>query len=70
MPDPTTLFLALIFGTIGMVALKRAKSDGNIPCVPLGIALLAFPYFVEGWVLTLAIGGALTFGVWKFWDWD
>lgn len=68
--DPATLFFSLVFGTVGVIALKRAKGEGNISCAFLGIALLVFPYFIDGWIWNLLVGSTLTAGVWKFWDED
>lgn len=66
--DPAAIFFSLIFGAVGIVALKRAKSEGNIACAFIGVALLVFPYVVEGWLWNLIVGIALSAGVWRFWD--
>lgn len=68
MPDPWTLALGVFFGTIGIVALRRGKTETNVTCILLGIALLVFPYFIGGVVPTLVIGVALTAGVWFSWE--
>lgn len=68
MPDPLSLFLSLVFGVIGLVALRHGKQEGNVPCVLLGLGLMVFPYLTDGWVWVLGIGSLLTAAVWHFWD--
>ena len=68
MPDPFSLFLCLVFGVIGLVALRHGKQEGNIPCVLLGLGLMIFPYFVDGWAWILGIGSLLAGAAWRFWD--
>ena len=68
MPDPWTLVLGVMFGTVGIIALKRGKSEANIPCVLIGLGLIFFPYFVGDATYTLLIGLGLTAGVWFFWS--
>ena len=68
MPDPFSLFLSLLFGVIGLVALRHGKQEGNIPCVLLGLGLMIFPYFVDGWTWILGIGSLLVAAAWRFWD--
>jgi hypothetical protein len=68
MPDPVSLFLSIIFGAVGVIAIKRAKTEGNIACTFLGIALFIFPYFLSWWVWVLLVGVGLSAGVWYFWE--
>ena len=51
-----TLFLGLLFGAVGTVYLALAKREGNVTYLCCGIALILYPYFVDGVFLTIAIG--------------
>jgi hypothetical protein len=58
------LFASLIFGVIGIVAFRYGKKNTLFMPMILGIALMAFPYFVpETWLLYV-IGIVLTGAVW------
>jgi len=67
-PDPTSLFLSVVFGVIGLVAFRHGKRESNIFCLLLGIALMVYPYFVNSPLATLAIGAGLTTVIWNIWD--
>ncbi|MFM8682326.1 MAG: hypothetical protein ACKOEG_00865 [Chthoniobacterales bacterium] len=67
MPDPSTLFVIIVFSAVGLAAFRRGKSESNIICFLLGIALMVYPYFVEGLTLNLLIGAALSAAVWQTW---
>jgi hypothetical protein len=61
--DPWTLFGSLIFGTIGLGAFLYGKKAALTAPMIIGVALMAFPYFVsETWLLYL-IGCALCAGL-------
>jgi drug/metabolite transporter (DMT)-like permease len=67
-PAPETIFVIILFSAIGLAAFRHGKRQNNIVCLLLGIALMVYPYFVEGLLLNLAIGAALTAVVWKSWN--
>lgn len=67
MPDAPTLFVIIVFSAVGLAAFRRGKRESNIPCLLLGIALMVYPYFVEGLALNLLIGAALSAFVWRLW---
>ncbi len=67
MPEPSTLFVIIVFSAVGLAAFRRGKRESNILCLLLGIALMVYPYFVEGLLLNVAIGAALTAAVWYSW---
>ncbi len=68
MPDAETLFFGLVFGAVGIAAFRHGKREGNAMCLLLGVALMAFPYFVDGVALTVLVGAGLTAGVWFSWN--
>ena len=54
------LIAGLVFGVIGMYLIKRAKSEAHIPYALIGVALIAYPYFVENIYILWGVGVALT----------
>ena len=67
MPDPSTLFVIIIFSAVGLAAFRHGKTESNMLCLLLGIALMVYPYFVEGLLLNSLIGAALSAAVWRTW---
>ena len=67
MPDPSTLFVIIVFSAVGCAAFRRGKREGNVICLLLGIALMVYPYFVQGLALNALIGAALSAAVWYVW---
>jgi hypothetical protein len=61
-PAPASPVLPCLLGAVGLAAMSRARSEGNVPCPVLEIDLLGYLLFVEGWALVLAVGLALTGG--------
>lgn len=57
--DPSSLFAAFIFGVIGFWLLKPAKEKGSFALGLIALALMIYPYFVEGAILNWGIGIAL-----------
>jgi hypothetical protein len=61
-PSPGALFASLLFGAIGLGALVYARKMSALKPAILGVALMAYPYFVSdnllwsvGIVLTIAL---------------
>lgn len=67
MPDPSTLFVIIVFSAVGIAAFRHGKSESNMVCLVLGIVLMVYSYFVEGLSLNLLVGAALSALVWRFW---
>ena len=53
----------LIFGSIGFVAFVYGKRQSEWRPMALGLALMAFPYFVGNPLALYIIGAVLTFGL-------
>jgi len=51
-----TLFLGLLFGAVGTVYLALAKKEHDVTYLLCGVALIAYPYFVENIALIIIIG--------------
>lgn len=57
--DTATMLLGVVFGAIGMgYCLYARKQRAPVP-LACGIALMVFPWFVDGAWLTAAVGTAL-----------
>lgn len=54
------LFAGLIFGSVGFVAFVYGKKQGRIKTMLLGVALMAYPYFVTNGLALWLIGAGLT----------
>ncbi len=54
------LFLGLVFGSIGGIYLFLARREHSAMYLVVGFALILFPYFVSGVLLTIAIGVVLS----------
>lgn len=59
MPDPGSLFWAILFGAIGLAAFLHGKRNSRPLPILVGLALMAFPYFVSDGLTTFLIGVAL-----------
>jgi len=54
------LFGQILFGAIGLAAFIYGKKQSSFRAMLLGVAIMAYPYFVpETWLL-YTIGGVLT----------
>ncbi|MCB0308969.1 MAG: hypothetical protein KDD48_06320 [Bdellovibrionales bacterium] len=56
MPEPTTLFIGLLFGAIGFGYFLYGKKQKKLVPLICGITLITFPYFVDNPWIALAIG--------------
>ncbi len=65
-PSPSVLFASLLFGAIGMGALVYARKMSVFKPAIIGVALMAFPYFVSDNLLVWVIGIALTISLFVF----
>ncbi len=65
--DVSNLIAGLVFGVVGFWLVKEARRRADFPLFFTGIALLIYPYFVEGWLLSWGIGFALCIVAYYFW---
>ena len=65
-PSPGALFASLLFGAIGLGALIYARKMSAFKPAILGVALMAYPYFVSDSVLLWGVGIALTIALFVF----
>jgi hypothetical protein len=62
--DPALLFLSLITGGIGMVLMVYGKKQDRWPHLVAGLALMAYPYFVETVVMTIVLAVVILAALW------
>jgi hypothetical protein len=56
--DMSSLFAGFFFGVFGVYFIKRGKDLGNIPKILVGLAMVAFTYFVPSpwcWVVGVVL---------------
>ncbi len=66
MLSPAVLFASVLFGAIGFAAFMYGKKSYRWKPLGLGVALMAYPYFISRTWLLYAIGGALCAGLFLF----
>ena len=57
-----------LFGAVGFVAFVYGKKQSEIKPMILGIALMAYPYFVANTIAMYVVGAALTAALFLFRD--
>ncbi len=58
--DTNQILLSVLWGAIGMGYFVYGKKQQRFVPLVSGIALMGFPYFVENWIASVAIGVVLT----------
>jgi len=66
LPTPGNLFWAILFGAIGMGAFVFGKRRGLAKPMIIGVALMAYPYFISDGTLVFVIGAALCYLLYLF----
>ncbi len=66
--NPAALFASILFGAIGLAAFLYGRKMVLWKPMVLGVALMAYPYFVSETWLVYAIGCALCVGLYVFRD--
>jgi hypothetical protein len=56
----TTILLAVLFGLVGFAAFRYGRKNSEPRPLLIGVALMAYGYFVTNAWVSLAIGSALT----------
>jgi hypothetical protein len=59
MPDATTLWFGIVTGAIGMAYIVYGRKQVKFAPALAGIALCAYPYFVDGIVWLSVVGAVL-----------
>ncbi len=66
--DVSSIIASIIFGIIGLWVFRHAKKTANLKNILVGIALMAYPYFVRGAVKNWGIGILLCAVAYYFWN--
>jgi hypothetical protein len=67
-PTFGNLFAPLMFGAVGFGAFLYGKKTTNWKPMVTGVALMAYPYFIDSTMLLYAIGLALCASLYVFRD--
>ncbi|MEO6847395.1 MAG: hypothetical protein ABI443_07695 [Chthoniobacterales bacterium] len=62
------IFGSIVFGAIGMGAFVYGKRTGRWQALIIGVALMAYPYFISSTMVLCLIGAALTAALFLFRD--
>ena len=62
------LFAQVLFGAIGFAAFVYGRKQGQLKPALLGVAIMAYPYFVDNVWLLYGIGAVLTAALFVFRD--
>tara|TARA_R110002126_G_scaffold12416_8_gene53998 strand:+ start:14108 stop:14332 length:225 start_codon:yes stop_codon:yes gene_type:complete len=62
--NPTWLFAGMLVSTVGLGFFMYGKKEARIPHLVAGMAMMAYPGFVESPAAILAVGAALGGGLW------
>jgi len=65
----SSLFASFLVGMIGLGLFIYGKKQTRLPQLVVGMALMVFPYFVEGVLWVYAISAALLLGLWGAVQW-
>lgn len=58
--SPAAILIAVVFSVVGFIAFRRGKREGEPRPLFLGIALMAYGYFVSNAWVSFGIGAFLT----------
>ena len=61
--DPNSLFIDLIFGSIGFALFAYGKKADRWPQIIAGLALMVYPYFVDSTVTLFSVGALIVAGL-------
>ncbi len=64
--SPWGLFGGLLFGSIGFIAFVYGKKNSEFRPLIIGLALMAYPYFIRGTLVLYLIGVGLTAALYFF----
>ena len=62
--DPSSLFVSLTVSSVGFVLLAYGKKQQRLPQVFAGLALMIYPYFVDGWLMMAEVGAVICAALW------
>jgi multisubunit Na+/H+ antiporter MnhE subunit len=66
--DVPSLIAGLVFGIVGLYVFRRGKKESSMRLVVLGLALMIYPYFVDGATLNWVVGFLLSGASYYYWN--
>lgn len=66
--DVPSLIAGLIFGIVGLYVFRRGRKESSMRLVMLGLALMIYPYFVDGATLNWVVGFLLSGASYYYWN--
>ncbi|HWB29159.1 MAG TPA: hypothetical protein VG736_01560 [Vicinamibacterales bacterium] len=63
MPDPSSLFLDLVIGLVGLALFVYGRKASRGPQLVAGLLLMVYPYFVSSALQMFWIGAAIIAGL-------
>jgi multisubunit Na+/H+ antiporter MnhE subunit len=66
--DVPSLIAGLVFGIVGLYVFRRGKKESSMRLVMLGLALMIYPYFVDGATLNWVVGFLLSGASYYYWN--
>jgi ABC-type dipeptide/oligopeptide/nickel transport system permease component len=63
----SSLFASIFFGIIGMWMFRQGKRFADFRIIGIAVALMAYPYFVQGPLLDWGVGFALCGAAYYYW---
>lgn len=62
--EPAFLFVSMVFGAIGLGLFVYGKKQVRAPQLAVGLALMAYPYFITAVRPLIIVGALLLGGLW------
>lgn len=66
--DVPSLIAGLVFGIVGLYVFRRGRKESSMRLVMLGLALMIYPYFVDGATLNWVVGFLLSGASYYYWN--
>lgn len=66
--DISSLIAGFVFGVVGWWMFKQGRKKENKKVIGISVALMAYPYFIEGAIKNWGLGFLLCFIAYYFWD--
>jgi len=63
----SSLFAAIVFGSIGLFLFQVGRKRSNVPVLIIGIVMMAYSYFTSSPVADWGIGLGLSAAAYYFW---
>ncbi len=62
--DGASLLSSIVVSSVGFISFYYGRKMKRLPQIVIGLAMMVFPYFVPGALLTIVVGAALAGLLW------